>query len=76
MTNEAKTNLNRCCAFTGHRPPKFPWKYEEKDARCVELKTVLSQQIEKMVVAGVTDFYSGMALGTDYEKRKVMRSEM
>ena len=61
MSNE----INKACAFTGHRPQKFPWKYVEKDERCVELKTVLSQQIEKMVVAGVTDFYSGMALGVD-----------
>ena len=61
MSNELKS----ACAFTGHRPAKFPWKYEERDKRCVELKTVLSQQIEKMVAAGVTDFYSGMALGTD-----------
>ena len=58
-------HLQNACAFTGHRPAKFPWKYEERDKRCVELKTVLSQQIEKMVAAGVTDFYSGMALGTD-----------
>ena len=72
MNNEVIGDLSKRCAFTGHRPAKFPWKYEERDKRCVELKTVLSQQIEKMVAAGVTDFYSGMALGTDYEKEKVM----
>lgn len=65
MTNEVKTNLNRCCAFTGHRPPKFPWKYDEKDERCTALKAVLTEQIEKLAAAGVTDFYTGMALGVD-----------
>lgn len=58
-------DIKRCCAFTGHRPTKFPWKYDEKDKRCIELKAVLTEQIEKLAVAGVTDFYSGMALGVD-----------
>jgi len=60
-----ENDLNRCCAFTGHRPRKFPWKYDEKDERCVALKTVLTEQIEKLTVDGVTDFYTGMALGVD-----------
>ncbi len=57
--------LSKRCAFTGHRPNKFPWKYDEQDKRCAALKAVLSEQIEKLAAAGVTDFYSGMALGTD-----------
>lgn len=57
--------LHRSCAFTGHRPSKFPWKYDEEDQRCIALKAVLTQQIEKLAAAGVTDFYSGMALGVD-----------
>ena len=61
MTND----INRCCAFTGHRPAKFPWKYDEKDKRCSALKAVLTEQIEKMAAAGVMDFFTGMALGTD-----------
>ncbi|MDE7243049.1 MAG: DUF1273 domain-containing protein [Oscillospiraceae bacterium] len=61
MSNE----INKACAFTGHRPQKFPWKFKEEDQRCVALKAVLSSQIEKMAAAGVTDFYSGMALGVD-----------
>lgn len=58
-------DINRCCAFTGHRPAKLPWKYDEKDKRCVELKGMLTNQIEKLIAAGVTDFFTGMALGTD-----------
>lgn len=53
------------CAFTGHRPAKLPWKYDENNPQCVELKAVLARQIEKLVAAGVTDFYTGMALGVD-----------
>lgn len=61
MQNE----LNGCCAFTGHRPQKFPWKYDEEDGRCVALKAVLSQQIERQAASGVTGFFSGMAMGAD-----------
>ncbi len=57
--------FDRCCAFTGHRPRKFPWGYDETDARCVALKQTLAKQIAKLVDAGYTDFLSGMAEGTD-----------
>ncbi len=57
--------IERCCAFTGHRPKKFPWGYDETDVRCVALKNVLAEQITKLVDAGYTDFFSGMAEGTD-----------
>lgn len=53
------------CAFTGHRPHKFPWKYDETDHRCIALKMVLCKEIMKLIESGVTDFYSGMAEGTD-----------
>ena len=53
------------CAFTGHRPHKFPWKNNEDDPRCVALKKVLAEQVEKLVGTGITYFYSGMADGTD-----------
>lgn len=57
--------IERCCAFTGHRPMKFPWGYNENDARCVALKRALAAEIAKLVEAGYTDFLSGMAEGTD-----------
>lgn len=57
--------LTKCCAFTGHRPSKFPWRYDETDSRCVALKEELTGQISKLAEAGVTDFFSGMAEGTD-----------
>lgn len=57
--------LDNCCAFTGHRPHKFPWKYNEEDSRCVALKAALADQIMKLTDAGVTDFFSGGADGVD-----------
>ena len=57
--------LDNCCAFTGHRPHKFPWKYNEADERCVALKAALTKQIIALVEEGVTDFYSGGADGVD-----------
>lgn len=53
------------CAFTGHRPHKFPWKYNETDPRCIKLKSVLSEQIKQLVDKGVAEFFSGMADGSD-----------
>ena len=57
--------LERSCAFTGHRPHKFPWKYDETDSRCVALKAALTEQIKTLVDSGVTDYYSGGADGVD-----------
>lgn len=59
-------NIERSCAFTGHRPHKLPWGYNETDERCVAVKRALKGQIEALVSAcGITDFYSGMADGAD-----------
>lgn len=53
------------CAFTGHRPKSFPWKYNEAASSCVLLKETLAEQIKLLVDRGVTDFLSGMAQGVD-----------
>lgn len=55
----------RSCAFTGHRPEKFPWKDDETDSQCIALKAVLIAQIAELAGSGVTDFLSGMARGVD-----------
>lgn len=57
--------LDKSCSFTGHRPHKFPWKYDEADSRCAALKTALTEQIIRLTEDGVTDFYSGGADGVD-----------
>lgn len=56
---------NKVCAFTGHRPSKLPWRYDEADERCVALKAVLAGQIAKLVEDGFMHFLSGMAEATD-----------
>ena len=60
-----KNKLYTSCAFTGHRPAKFPWKYDETDSRCVTLKAALMEQIMLLTRAKTTDFYSGGADGVD-----------
>lgn len=55
----------RACAFTGHRPKKLPWGYNEADVRCVALKAALEREIRLLIQEGVTDFLSGMAEGVD-----------
>jgi len=58
--------MNRnSCAFTGHRPSKFSWGYNENDPRCVELKAALSAQISELASSGITHFLSGMGEGVD-----------
>lgn len=57
--------LSRACAFTGHRPTKFSFGYNEDDQRCLALKEQLTEIIEQLVNNGVCSFYSGMALGVD-----------
>ena len=57
--------LDNSCAFTGHRPHKLPWKYNEADSRCVTLKAALTEQIIRLTEAGIIDFYSGGADGVD-----------
>lgn len=58
------SNLSSC-AFTGHRPKSFPWGYNENARDCILLKEVLASQIRTLAERGVTEFLSGMALGTD-----------
>lgn len=54
----------RAC-FTGHRPRSFPWRYNEQDERCVNLKRVLRAVIVSCIEGGVKHFITGMALGVD-----------
>ena len=56
---------SKCCAFTGHRPHKLPWRYNEVDSRCIALKTALTEQITALVEVGITNFFSGGADGVD-----------
>lgn len=51
--------------FTGRRPQKLPWGYNEADQRCLNLKRKLEEKIDLAIKNGATHFISGMALGVD-----------
>ncbi len=55
----------KCCCFTGHRPQKLPWGFDENDPRCSELKRRIRAAIRLAAAHGMTMFLSGMAMGTD-----------
>lgn len=55
----------RVCAFTGHRPDHFPFKYDESHPDCVRLKNRMLTEVINIAYAGTTLFLSGMAQGVD-----------
>lgn len=55
----------KSCCFTGHRPQKLSWGLDEEHPDCISLKSILKEQIERMIEKGVCTFITGMAIGTD-----------
>ena len=53
------------CTFTGHRSAKLPWKDNESDPRCIELKTKIYDTVEAVYCSGKRHFICGMATGCD-----------
>lgn len=53
------------CCFTGHRPGKLPWRYNEADPRCLSLKRRIADAAEAAYLEGYRHFLCGMALGCD-----------
>ena len=53
------------CCFTGHRPEKLPWRYDEADPRCLSLKQRIAAAVEAAYEEGHRHFLCGMALGCD-----------
>ncbi len=53
------------CAFTGYRPQKMPFGFNELDPRCVDFKARLRESIEMLIWEGFSHFLSGGALGMD-----------
>ncbi len=54
------------CCFTGHRPEKLPWKYNERDPRCLALKQALRDAVRALYNSGCRRFLCGMAQGCDF----------
>lgn len=63
--NPHKYLSSKTCCFTGHRPEKLPWRYNENDSRCIALKRKIYDIIEAVYLSGVTHFICGMAKGCD-----------
>lgn len=53
------------CCFTGHRPDKLPWGFDESDPRCAALKTSIARELTRLYLRGYRHFISGMAQGCD-----------
>nr|WP_325298261.1 SLOG family protein [uncultured Dysosmobacter sp.] len=53
------------CCFTGHRPAKLPWRYNEEDGRCLALKRRIADTVEAAYDQGYRHFLCGMAQGCD-----------
>ena len=51
--------------FSGYRPAKLPWGYDEEDPRCAALKARLQQAAEAACREGYRHFICGMARGVD-----------
>ena len=53
------------CAFTGYRPQKMPFGFDEEDLRCVDFKQRIRCTIDMLVWCGYCHFMTGGALGFD-----------
>lgn len=56
----------KTCAFTGNRPSKLPWGYDEKDDRCVAVKNEITSLVTTAAEENFTHFLCGMAQGGDF----------
>ncbi len=65
-------NYQTCCC-TGHRPKGFPYKYGIDKQKHQAYLNALEQKIEFAVTEyGITNFISGMALGTDMDFAEIV----
>jgi uncharacterized phage-like protein YoqJ len=64
MVNMNNINQTVCC-FTGHRPQKLSFGYDEENPTCILLKEHLRNEIETKISSGCTSFITGMAMGAD-----------
>lgn len=70
----SKASSCKCCSFTGHRPAKLPWGYDETTASCMEFKFRLRETLEYLIGRGYADFMSGGALGFDMMASEIVLS--
>ena len=68
MTNTVKRHSApgaKRCAFTGYRPQKMPFGFNESDPRCIDFKRRVKETIQALYDMGYRHFISGGALGMD-----------
>ncbi len=55
----------RSCCFSGHRPDKLTFGFDESHPECVAVKQGLYECMGELIEQGYTAFYDGMAQGCD-----------
>ncbi|MBR0464605.1 MAG: DUF1273 family protein [Clostridia bacterium] len=60
-----RTVSYKTCAFTGHRPQKMAFGFDEEDSRCAAFKQRLTRTLEDLIGQGYARFLSGGAMGFD-----------
>lgn len=56
---------DRSCCFSGCRPFRFSFGYDEENEKCIKLKEELKKEIVRLIHQGVYAFYTSMCQGTD-----------
>ena len=80
MTNTVKRHSApgaKRCAFTGYRPQKMPFGFNESDPRCIDFKRRVKETIQALYDMGYRHFISGGALGMDsgvQDNRKIAKA--
>ena len=57
--------MKKVVCFTGHRPSKFSFGYNENSIELIKLKSLLINEIEKLYLLGYKTFLTGCAMGID-----------
>lgn len=55
----------KSCCFSGHRPFRFSFGYDEENEKCIRIKEELKKEIIRVKHKGINVFYTGMAPGVD-----------
>lgn len=57
--------IDQSCCFTGYRPMRLPFGFDEDHPRCRALKEIIQEEIERKISRGCTAFYTAVARGAD-----------
>lgn len=64
-TEGQKSRRQVTCCFTGHRPDKLGFGYDESRPQCIALKQSLIECVQRLIKRGYAAFICGMAQGSD-----------